>query len=116
MRRKALSVRVVPASRAKNNFGEVIRRVYENEETQVIERDGLPVAAIISISDLERLYPESVERLPRADASVRRQQAWQRLHATLDKLQAHRQRVTEAEVEADVLKAVAETRRRRRSE
>ena len=59
MKRKTLSVRVVPASRAKNNFGEVIRRVYENEETQVIERDGLPVAAIISMSDLERLYPES---------------------------------------------------------
>ena len=51
-----MSIRVVPASQAKNNFGAVIKRVYENEETQIIEKGGLPVAAIVSMSDLERLY------------------------------------------------------------
>ena len=47
-----MSFRVVAASRAKNNFGEMIKRVYQDEETQVIERGGLPVAAIVSISAL----------------------------------------------------------------
>jgi prevent-host-death family protein len=105
-----MAVRVVSASRAKNNFGEVIRRVYENEETQIIERGGLPVAAIVSMSDLERLYPESMQKLPRAASSAKRQQAWQRLSALLDKMQAGNERFSEEEVEADVLKAVEDVR------
>ena len=111
MKHKPMAVRVVPASRAKNNFGEVIRRVYENEETQIIERGGLPVAAIVSMSDLERLYPQSMKQLPRAASSARRQQAWRRLDGLLDKLQAGNEKFSEAEVEADVLKAVQEVRR-----
>ena len=110
MKHKPMAVRVVPASRAKNNFGEVIRRVYENEETQIIERGGLPVAAIVSMSDLERLYPQSMKQLPRAASSARRQQAWRRLDGLLDKLQAGNEKFSEEEVEADVLKAVAEVR------
>lgn len=105
----------MPASRAKNNFGEVIKRVYENEETQIIERGGLPVAAIVSISDLERLYPEDMKDVPRAASSVKRQQAWQRFSALLNKMQAGNEQYSEEEVEADVLKAVEEIRRGKRT-
>ena len=109
-----MSVRVVAASRAKNNFGEVIKRVYEHEETQIIERSGLPVAAIVSMSDLERLYPEDMKDLPRAATSAKRQRSWQRLSAVLDKMQAGNEQFSEEEVEADVLKAVEEVRHKRR--
>ncbi len=106
-------IRVVPASQAKNNFGEVIRRVYEKDELQVIERDGLPVAAIVSIEDLERLYPEKVKGLPRVAASSKRLQATQRLMASLDRMQAGNEQYSDDEVEADVLQAVAEVRQRK---
>ena len=106
-----MNVRVVPASQAKNNFGAVIKRVYENEETQIIERGGLPVAAIVSMSDLERLYPDGMKDLPRAATSAKRQQAWQRFSALLDKMQEGNAQFSEEEVEADILKAVEEVRR-----
>ena len=109
-----MSIRVVPASRAKNNFGEMIKRVYQDEETQVIERGGLPVAAIVSISDLERLYPDSMKELPQLATSAKRQQAAQRLYALLNKMQQGNEQFSEAEVDADIAKAVEEVRRSRR--
>ena len=103
-------VRVVPASQVKNNFGEVIRRVYENEETQIIEKSGLPVAAIISMSDLERVYPERVKDFPQVAVSVKRQEAAKRLRALLTEMQKGNEKYSEEEVEADVQRAVDEVR------
>ena len=37
----------ITATEAKNRFGEVIRRVYKNGETLIVERGGLPVMAIV---------------------------------------------------------------------
>jgi prevent-host-death family protein len=39
----------ITATEAKNRFGEVIRRVYKNGETLVVERSGLPVVVIMSV-------------------------------------------------------------------
>lgn len=83
MQRKPM-IRVIPAARAKNNFGEVLRRVAEENETQVVERAGSPVAAIVSIEDLERLYPERVKALPRLETNLRRKRAVKRLVALLN--------------------------------
>jgi prevent-host-death family protein len=103
-------MRLIPASRAKNNFGEVIKRVYENEECQIIERGGIPVAAIVSMSDLERLYPEKVKELARVEKSIKRQKATQRLMAFLDEVRRDGAGFSEDEVERDVQKAVQEVR------
>ncbi len=105
-------VRLVPASQAKNNFGEVIRRVYEDEETQIIERAGLPVAAIVSMNDLERCLPEKMKDLPEVAMNARRKRAWTELMAILN--QPGSQKYTEQEVEADVHHAVQQTRHGRR--
>jgi prevent-host-death family protein len=105
-------LRVVPASQAKNNFGEIIRRVYERDEIQVVERAGLPVVGIVTMSDLERLYPEKVRALPKGAASARRQRAAKQLREFLG--QAGPSENSEAEVEADVLRAVQEVRHGRR--
>jgi prevent-host-death family protein len=103
-------MRLIPASKAKNNFGEVIKRVYENEECQIIERGGIPVAAIVSMSDLERLYPEKVKELPRVEKGIKRQKAAQRLMAFLDEARRDGTGFSEDEVERDVQKAVQEVR------
>ncbi len=96
------TLRVVPATQAKNNFGEIIKRVYEKDEIQIIERAGLPVAGIVSISDVERLYPEKVKDLSRVAVSAKRQKAAKRLRALLD--QPGSEEFSEEEVEADVLR------------
>ncbi len=95
-------LRIVPASQAKNNFGEIIKRVYEKGETQIIERAGLPVAAIVPMDDLERLYPQRVKEAPRVAMGAKRHQAAQRLRALLD--EAGSEEFSEEEVEADVMR------------
>ena len=40
LKRKSM-IRVVPAARAKNNYGDLLRRVSEQNETQIVERAGI---------------------------------------------------------------------------
>ncbi len=101
-------LRIVPATQAKNNFGEIIKRVYEEDECQIIERSGIPIAAIVSMSDLERLYPGKFKELPKLAASAKRQRAWRKMRALLDKPGS--EQFSEEEVEADVQKAAEEVR------
>lgn len=61
------SFRIITATEARNHFGEVIERVYENDEDQVVTRSGTPVATIISIRKYLLLYPEQAERLTREE-------------------------------------------------
>jgi prevent-host-death family protein len=103
-------LRIVPAAKVKNNFGEVIKRVYENDEVQIIERAGLPVAGIVSMSDIERLYPEKVKQMPRLERSAKRQRAWDQLIKVMDEMQQGGEQFSEEEVEADIQKAVDEVR------
>ena len=104
-------LRIIPATQAKNTFGEVIKRVYEENECQIIERSGIPIAAIVSMSDLERLYPEKLKELPKVAMSAKRQRAWQKLMVLLDKPGS--EQFSEEEVEVDVQKAIEEVRHAR---
>lgn len=40
----------MPATLVKNKFGEVIRNVYTSGDPIVVEKDGIPVVAIIPLS------------------------------------------------------------------
>jgi prevent-host-death family protein len=52
----AKSLRVtIPATTVRRQFGDVVRRVHSGKEHFVVEKDGLPVAAIISMADYEAL-------------------------------------------------------------
>ncbi|MGQ9467085.1 MAG: type II toxin-antitoxin system Phd/YefM family antitoxin [Anaerolineae bacterium] len=63
---------VISATEAKNRFGEVIRRVYRNGETFIVERDGLPVVVIMPVQryrmaeqhlmEFSRLVGQAAER------------------------------------------------------
>lgn len=97
--KRRMPVRVVGAREAKNNFGEVLRRVYEDDETQIIARSGMPVAAIISISELERVYPEKMRAVPKAKTSVKNQRAWRNFMNALADMQKGGEKFSEQDVQ-----------------
>lgn len=51
---------IISATKAKNNFGELIRRVFNTGESVIVAKDGLPVVVISPIRDrnLERMHTE----------------------------------------------------------
>ncbi|MEW6508212.1 MAG: type II toxin-antitoxin system Phd/YefM family antitoxin [Bacteroidota bacterium] len=47
------SVHRLPLTEARNNLGKVVRRVHINNETFILEKDGIPIAALMNIGDFE---------------------------------------------------------------
>ncbi len=45
--------KVIPATEVRNKLGRLLNSVYRGEEQLVVEKMGIPVAAIISMSDYE---------------------------------------------------------------
>jgi prevent-host-death family protein len=54
----------IPATTAHRKFGDLIRRVFKGHERFIVEKDGLPVAAIISMDEFRALERER-ERIER---------------------------------------------------
>ena len=52
----------IPATQAHRKFGELVRRVFSGSEHFIVEKDGLPVAAIISMQEYEELMKERERR------------------------------------------------------
>ncbi len=50
--------KTISVTDAKNRFGGVLREVNQTDEPIVVERDGKPVAVILSIQAYERLLPK----------------------------------------------------------
>lgn len=48
----------IPATKAHRKFGELVRRVFSGNEHFIVEKDGLPVAAIVSIQEYEAFMKE----------------------------------------------------------
>ena len=46
--------RVIPATEMRNNLGKLLNQVHLNEQHLVVEKLGIPVAAIISMRDYEQ--------------------------------------------------------------
>jgi prevent-host-death family protein len=60
---------VISLQEVENRFGEVIRRVYRDGETFIVERDGLPVVMIVPVREGrvdERYFLEFSRRLGHA--------------------------------------------------
>ncbi len=55
---------IVPATRVKNSFGDIIKHVYAAGDQVIVEKGGIPVAAIIPMSDYEPLYKRQGEVNP----------------------------------------------------
>jgi prevent-host-death family protein len=44
---------IIPITKARVNLGEVIKRVHFNKDSFVLEKGGIPVAAILDIDEFE---------------------------------------------------------------
>lgn len=45
----------VPASEGHRSFGKLLKRVYNSDEHLIVERDGFPVAVLISYQEYQQL-------------------------------------------------------------
>lgn len=87
---------------ARQQFSQVVNEVFRGENRVVVEKNGIPVAAIISAQDLEQLR--------RAEAHRARD------FTALDHSWRAFEGVPVADVEPDVAKAVTAARRKLRAE
>ena len=96
MRDRKPVTQTMSASETRQNFSDVVNRVYRGEERVLIERSGIPVAAIISPRDFERF--QEFERRRHADFAV------------IKEMRAAFADVPQEEIEREAAKAVAEAR------
>jgi PHD/YefM family antitoxin component YafN of YafNO toxin-antitoxin module len=43
----------IPITKARTNLGQVVRRAHLNRECFVLEKDGIPVAGLMNVDDME---------------------------------------------------------------
>jgi prevent-host-death family protein len=106
-------IKVVTATEAKNRFGEIIKSAYLHHEHLIVERDGIPVVAIVSIADYERLV--NLMDLTAEDAalisqSVQEVRARRRLQEFLTQAHAQMPDIPEDEADQDIAEAVTAAR------
>ncbi len=88
------------ASEARQHFSRLLNQVYRKETRVVVEKSGIPVAAIVSAEDLALLKCFEVERAQR--------------FAALDRIDEAFKDVPADELEAEVDRAVAAVRQAHR--
>jgi prevent-host-death family protein len=54
-RKKRAKLNTIPATQARIHFGELLKRVYMDGEHLTIEKDGLPIATLLSHAEYEQL-------------------------------------------------------------
>ncbi len=54
----------VPATEAKNKFGEVLHRACYEKKAILVERNGTPMAVILSLDEYERLLKLAAAAVP----------------------------------------------------
>ena len=54
------TVHRIPITKARVNLGQVVRRVHNNKECFILEKDGIPVAGIIDVDELEDYLDQHV--------------------------------------------------------
>lgn len=101
MRKHEPMTRTMEASEARLHWSEIPDRVSRRETRVIVQRGGIPVAALVSTADLERLTQMDTERESR----------WQ----VVDEIHARNRDKDPDEVERDVAEALAEVRAERRA-
>jgi prevent-host-death family protein len=87
---------------AKQQFSRVVNSVFRTRKRVLVEKGGIPVAAIVSAEDLERLNQLDAE--------------WEAGFEVLDEIGATFEGVDPAEIERETEKALAEVRQEMRAE
>lgn len=69
----------IPLTRARINLGQVVRRAHVNREYFILEKDGIPVAGIMNVDDLEDFLelqdPGVKKQIPKSNLEYRRGKA-----------------------------------------
>jgi prevent-host-death family protein len=110
---KRPTVRVVTATEAKNRFGAIIKSAYLQEEHLIVQRGGIPVAAIIPMQDYERLIAGvdvPAEVAEAVGSSSKAANARAHLRSFLAEAHCQIPEVPEDEVNKDIQAAIAEVR------
>ncbi|MBM2826260.1 MAG: Antitoxin [Dehalococcoidia bacterium] len=92
----------IKASEARQQFSQLLNKVFRRETRVIVEKSGIPVAAIISAEDLKRLNQLEAER----------EEYFKALDATRETFKD----VPAQEIEREVSRALAEVRRKSRKE
>lgn len=87
---------VINVTEARARWSQLLNQVFRSKTRVVVEKSGIPVAAIISAADLERFTRYEAERARR--------------FAVLDEIGAAFKDVSPDEVEREVAKALSEVR------
>lgn len=61
----------ITATTAHRQFGELVRRAFSGKEHFIVEKDGLPVVAIISMAEYEELLREREIRLKQFQSAAK---------------------------------------------
>ena len=102
MREPAPMTHTMNVTTVRENWSKVVNAVFRRQQRIVLEKAGIPVAALVSAEDLERLRRYDAER--EADFAV------------LDRIGAAFADVPDEELEREVTKAVAQARAELRAE
>ena len=102
MREREPMTQTMKASQARQEFSQLLNKVFRRETRVVVEKHGIPVAAIISAQDLERFTELEAERQARFQV--------------LDEIHARNRDRDPDEVERDVAEVIAAMRRERRKQ
>jgi prevent-host-death family protein len=94
--------KTIKASVARQRFSQLLNDVYRTEKRVVVEKSGIPVAAIISAQDYKRLIQLEAER--------------NRDFAILDEIGEAFKDVSPAEIEREVKRAITHVRRKKRQQ
>lgn len=92
---------VIKASEARQQWSQLLNKVYRRQTRVVVEKSGIPVAAVISAEDLDRLTQLEEQRKQR--------------FRSLDQMRNAFKNVSVEEIERETTKAIAEVRAERRS-
>ena len=100
MREREPMSQTMKASQARQEFSQLLNKVFRRETRVIVEKNGIPVAAIISAQDLERFQQLEEQR--------------QQHFAAMEAISAAFQDVPDDELEREVARAVSEARAKRR--
>ena len=87
---------VMKASEARAQWSQLLNKVFRNQTRVVVEKSGIPVAAVISAQDLQRFTQMEEQRAKK--------------FAVLDRIGEAFEDVSEKEIEKQVKKAISEVR------
>jgi prevent-host-death family protein len=100
MREREPMSQTMKVSQARQEFSQLLNKVFRRETRVIVEKNGIPVAAIISAQDLERLQLLEEQR--------------QQHFAAIEAVSAAFQDVPDDELEREVARAVSEARAKQR--